>query len=89
MTLYFASNGSVADGLAFRSADLLHALLGLRQQRLAALLQGFAALVDRDQFLKRNVAALKLGDNALKLLQRRLEGERVHVGQVFRQIPSP
>src|SRR3954469_1752394 len=62
--------------LAVRTdGDLLDAGLGALQQRLAVLLQGLAALVDRDRVLEGHVALLEPLHDGLELLERLLEGQ--------------
>src|SRR4051812_25455140 len=55
--------------------DLLDAGLGPFEKRLAMLLQGLPALVDRDRFLERDLAALEPLHDLLELLERLLEGQ--------------
>src|SRR5262249_23324179 len=69
--------GRLARGI---EGDLLDARLGLAQQLLAAALERFAALVDGNRFLERDVAALELLHDRLELGQRLLERQRLHVG---------
>src|SRR5258708_20473056 len=72
---------------AFRLAagvegDLLDPRLGLAQYLLAAALERFAALVDRDRLLERHLALLEPLDDRFELLDRFLEGELLDVGVV-------
>jgi hypothetical protein len=60
--------------------DLLDAGLGPLQERLAMLLQRLAALVDRDRFLERDLAALEALDDLLELVERLLERQAGDVG---------
>src|ERR1700752_5182888 len=60
--------------------DLLDPRFRCAQQLLAAPLQDLTALVDRDGFLKRNVAAFELLHDLLQLGERLLEGELCDVG---------
>src|SRR5882757_2651159 len=79
--------GDLAAGVG---GDLVDAGLGLAQQFLAAPLQGFAALVDRNRFLKRHLAVLEPLDDRFKFLDRALEAQLfdVYLG-VFGHIVFP
>src|SRR6476619_7034659 len=59
--------------------DLLDAGLGLAQQLLAAALQAFAALIDRNRLLKRNFAFLETLHDGFKLLDSAFEGQTLDV----------
>ncbi len=53
--------------------QLLDAGLGLLQQAVAVLAQGFAALINGDAFLELDVAALQAADDGFQFLQSALE----------------
>ena len=69
--------GRLAGGV---ERDLLDPRLGLAQQFLAAALERLAALVDRDQFLERNLALFEPLDDRFELLDRAFEGQALDVG---------
>src|SRR5262245_29744740 len=60
--------------------DLFDPRLRLTQELLAAALEHLAALVDRDRFLERNIAAFELLYDRFELGQRLFEGQLVRVG---------
>ena len=69
--------------------DLFDPRLGLLQQFLAAAFQRLAALIDRDRFLERHLAAFKPLDDRFKFLDRLLEGQLLDVGSFQpRKIPN-
>src|SRR5215471_16876305 len=63
--------------------DLLDPRFGLPQQVLAAPLEGFAALIDGDRFLKWHLAVFEALDDRLQFLDRPLEAQLVDIGEVF------
>src|SRR6185436_4784787 len=79
--------GDLAVGIG---GNLVDAGLGLPQKFFTAALQRLAALIDRDRFLERYLAAFKLRYDRFKLLHRTLEGEffDVHLS-VFGHIEFP
>src|SRR5216683_2356786 len=62
------------------AGDFFHPHLGIRKQRLAALLQRLAALVNLDRFLERDVALLQPLHDRLQFGERLLERQRGDVG---------
>ena len=60
--------------------DFLDPGLGLPEQFLAAALQGFAPLIDRDRLLKRHLAFLEPFHDRFQLFDGPLEGKRFDVG---------
>ncbi len=59
--------------------DLLDFFLGVFQQIVAAFFQRFAACVDRDRFLKLDIAFLQPLDNRFQFLHRGLEAQRTDI----------
>src|SRR5438067_643607 len=60
-------------------SDLLDPRLGLAQQFLAAALECFAALVDRDRLLEWHLALLEPLDDRFKLVKRPFERQRANI----------
>src|SRR5579871_1643179 len=62
------------------SRDFVDPSLGLAQQFLAAPLQGFAALIDRNRLFQRDLAFLKSLDDRFELFDRSLECQALYIG---------
>src|SRR5882672_10302048 len=83
MKLLVAVERLARDAALGVAGDFLHPHLGVGEQRLAALLQRLAALVNLDRFLERDVALLEPLHDRLQFGERLLERQRGDVGMSF------